>query len=67
MYQILPETENRTLEEIELHFSDNKRKINDRHIKKISPSTVDSAFNDGKPTPNTFGQVNDAEKYWKRS
>lgn len=30
----LPETEGRTLEEIELFFSDNKRKMIDRHIKK---------------------------------
>ncbi|XP_055301619.1 facilitated trehalose transporter Tret1-like isoform X2 [Sitodiplosis mosellana] len=34
MLFILPETENRTLEEIELHFSDNKRSIFDIKIKK---------------------------------
>ncbi|XP_031639043.1 facilitated trehalose transporter Tret1-like isoform X1 [Contarinia nasturtii] len=32
MYNILPETENRTLEEIELHFADNSKKITDRTI-----------------------------------
>lgn len=31
---LLPETENRTLEEIELHFSDNNRSIFDIQIKK---------------------------------
>lgn len=34
MYNILPETENRTLEDIELHFSNNSKKINDRSIMK---------------------------------
>lgn len=34
MYFILPETENRTLEEIELHFSDNSKKLTDRIIAK---------------------------------
>ncbi|XP_055301620.1 facilitated trehalose transporter Tret1-like [Sitodiplosis mosellana] len=34
MLFILPETENRTLEEIELHFSDNNRSIFDIKIKK---------------------------------
>ncbi|XP_055301803.1 facilitated trehalose transporter Tret1-like [Sitodiplosis mosellana] len=32
MYNILPETENRTLEDIELHFSDNSKKLTDRKI-----------------------------------
>lgn len=32
MYAILPETEDRTLEDIELHFSDNNRKLTDRKI-----------------------------------
>lgn len=35
MYNILPETENRTLEDIELHFSNNSKKINDRYIPKM--------------------------------
>lgn len=33
-YFIIPETENRTLEDIELHFSDNARKLTDRKIQK---------------------------------
>lgn len=33
MIFMLPETEHRTLEDIEIHFSDNKRSIFDRHIK----------------------------------
>lgn len=36
MYYLLPETENRTLEDIELHFSDNSRKMTDIYIKKNS-------------------------------
>lgn len=35
MYFILPETEDRTLEDIELHFSDNNRKLTDRNIAKF--------------------------------
>lgn len=31
-YNILPETENRSLEDIERHFSDNSKKLTDRHI-----------------------------------
>lgn len=52
MYQILPETENRTLEDIELHFSDNSRKITDRKIAKSKPeiNNVDkNAEGNGKP------------------
>lgn len=36
-YFILPETEGRTLEEIELHFSDNSKSIFDRKIPKARP------------------------------
>lgn len=36
MYFILPETENRTLEEIEVHFSDDSKKITDWKIGKLS-------------------------------
>lgn len=36
VYFILPETEDRTLEEIELHFSDNSKKLTDRNIVKSS-------------------------------
>lgn len=35
MYQILPETENRTLEEIEMHFADGTKKLTDRKIPKL--------------------------------
>lgn len=33
-YFIIPETENRSLEDIELHFSDNSRNLTDRRIQK---------------------------------
>lgn len=31
----MPETDGRTMEEIELHFADNNRKITDINIRKI--------------------------------
>lgn len=34
IYKYLPETERRTLEEIELHFSDNSKKLSDIKIRK---------------------------------
>lgn len=34
IYLFLPETERRTLEEIELHFSDNNKKLSDIKIRK---------------------------------
>lgn len=36
MYFILPETEGRTLEDIDDHFSDNQLKLTDRYIVKRS-------------------------------
>lgn len=36
MYLILPETEGASLEDIELHFSDNNRKLTDRRIARRS-------------------------------
>lgn len=35
MYKILPETENRTLEDIEMHFSDSSKKLTDWKIQKL--------------------------------
>lgn len=35
MYSILPDTENRSLEEIERHFADDSKKITNRKIAKI--------------------------------
>lgn len=32
----MPETEGRTLEDIEIHFADNNRKLTDRHILRNS-------------------------------
>lgn len=37
MYFILPETEGRSLEDIELHFSDDSKKLTDWKIAKIVP------------------------------
>lgn len=38
MYNILPETEGRTLEDIEIHFADNTRKLTDHYIVRNSES-----------------------------
>lgn len=38
MYNILPETENRSLEDIEIHFSDKTKKITDHKIAKLDLS-----------------------------
>lgn len=38
MYSILPETEGRTLEDIELHFSDRTKKLTDHKISKPKKS-----------------------------
>lgn len=75
MYFLMPETEDRTLEDIEVHFSDNQRKITDRRIQKnvsvksfnIPPGLVTDILTDienGMNTKNTAksdkGHVNKA-------
>lgn len=40
MYLILPETEGCTLEDIEIHFSDDNRKLTDRYIARRSESKL---------------------------
>lgn len=44
MYFVMPETENRTLEEVEVHFSDNNRKITDIRIRKIQDIEANKAM-----------------------
>lgn len=47
MVFILPETEGRTMEEIEMHFADNNRKITDINIREIprgDPKLVKNIF-----------------------
>lgn len=44
IYQILPETEGRSLEDIEMHFSNNSLKLTDRNIPKSS-----SKMNENNP------------------
>lgn len=45
---MLPETEGRTLEEIELHFADNSKTICDRKIAKIPRKSTNGTGNAGK-------------------
>lgn len=48
IYMFLPETERRTLEEIELHFSDNDKKLSDIKIRKnVNMTTEKSAKKNG--------------------
>lgn len=45
-YNVLPETEGRSLEDIELHFADNSKGICDRKIAKKSKKSANSNGND---------------------
>lgn len=42
MYNILPETENRSLEDIEIHFSDKTKKLTDYKIAKLDLSQLNN-------------------------
>lgn len=55
MYKILPETENRTLEEIELHFADNNKKLTDRKIAKIHENKNSYENNGFTAKPKVIG------------
>lgn len=58
MYATLPETEGKTLEEIELHFSDNSKKITDRNIKKVAKDIqIKSNSTTGDVKPQTVFKV----------
>lgn len=50
MFNILPETENRSLEDIEIHFSDKTKKITNYKIEKLDLYLRES--NDTKPNSN---------------
>lgn len=48
MYLILPETEDRSLEDIELHFSDNSKNLTDRKIAELSNNKENEVRNISK-------------------
>lgn len=62
-YYILPETENRTLEDIEMHFSDNSRSLADREIaKNVVRGNLQTSHDDDddqKKTSATISQNGD--------
>lgn len=53
----LPETEARSLEDIELHFSDNKRSIFDINIKMNTPNATDIGSKEFGIKDNQFNDV----------
>lgn len=72
----MPETENRTLEDIEVHFSDNKRKITDRKIQKnvsvksfdVPADLVAKIENERKEKEKDFQTINlNEQNYEKKS
>lgn len=56
MYFILPETEDRSLEDIEMHFSDNAKKWTDRKITKTETHSETWINIDGKPSHLQHGK-----------
>lgn len=63
MYFILPETEGYTLEEIELHFQDNSKKLTDRKILKLDQNTYEPNMENGKPGVVNEGFQIDSTKF----
>lgn len=57
IYLIMPETENRTLEDIEMHFSDNTKKITDRKIARIIDGPNLEKNDEICPDENTSGET----------
>lgn len=55
-YFILPETEGRTLEDIELHFSVNSRKLTDRKIEKNAAGKNPQISDGEKPKLTTISE-----------
>lgn len=49
MYFILPETENRTQEDIELHFTDKSKKVTDRKIARLNSTQKNQMSFDDDP------------------
>lgn len=49
-YNTLPETEGRTLEDIEVHFSDNQKKFTDRNIMKNVAKEIDISDDENQTT-----------------
>lgn len=65
MYFILPETENRSLEDIELHFSDSSKTLCDRKIARtINLEQMDTANDENDCTLPKINKLNANERDW---
>lgn len=62
MYYLLPETENCTLEDIEIHFSNNQRKLTDRKIQKAAKPSVEKNGISSEAAKETDVKVTDEKK-----
>lgn len=60
MYKILPETEGRTLEDIEIHFADNSKKLTDNKIPRRSKQKAESSGVSTRPA--SFVTIDDINK-----
>lgn len=59
MYLILPETENRSLEDIEMHFSDDTKTLFDRKIARVTSETNTDEVNGDIPKQTVIGRGDD--------
>ncbi|XP_055305851.1 facilitated trehalose transporter Tret1-like [Sitodiplosis mosellana] len=67
MYKILPETENRTLEDIEMHFADKSKKITDRKIDKRDSRQREHGNDSGRVAPKRVTIVEIDERHDKKN
>ena len=68
MYKILPETENRTLEDIEMHFTDESKKLSDHKIpekskQKLQKQRKEIASSEVPTNPVSFISTDDKNKH----
>lgn len=62
MYKILPETENRSLEAIEIHFADKSKKLTDHKIPKKSKQKLQREIESSKVVDNPISTISIEDK-----